>query len=100
MASQKVEVNLSGFPLVVPLYKSEKETQKIVNHLNTRIAEIASRGGKVSTQAYALTAAYECAVEMADLRADLAARDAELLQRIEAFQRQVQDFEAEIEAAE
>ncbi len=65
-----VEIRIANTRVRVPLHKDMAATQALADRITARIEEIQAGYGRVSTQEYALRAAFEFAAEMEAMQAD------------------------------
>ena len=79
MSSPTVDVQIGGLTVRVPMYASIEDTRAIVEAVNSRLGQLEAKSGKVNTQAFALQAAYEFAIESVQLRDEVAKTEADIV---------------------
>ena len=64
MTDKKTTISIAGVTLTVPIHKNKQHTQRVVADIEKRLKDIQDRSRRIDTQAFALQAAYELAVEL------------------------------------
>ena len=82
MSDPFVEVRIANIPLKVRPYQSPEKTKAIAEQITEQVRAIEKTSGKIDTQAFALQAAYELAVELDIQRQRSAAETQELLRAV------------------
>ncbi|MCC6797478.1 MAG: cell division protein ZapA [Candidatus Hydrogenedentes bacterium] len=97
MSAPQVEVQIAGMNLRVPKGETADTPTALVNKVHAKLKELESRSTKVNTQAFALQAAYEFALEVAELKDAYAATESRLVESIEALHERVKVLRKQIE---
>lgn len=99
MSAPLTEVQIAGMKLRVPKSGVGETTAALVDRVHAKLKELESRGSKVNTQAFALQAAYEFALEAAELKEAYAASEARLVESINGLHDRVEALRSQIEDA-
>lgn len=97
MSAPLTEVQIAGMSLKVPGSGSREATQALVERVHAKLRDLETRSAKVNTQAFALQAAYEFALEVAELKDAYAATEAGLVDSIKGLQERVNALRSQIE---
>ena len=97
MSSSTVDVQIGGITVRVPMYGSMEDTRAIVEAVNSRLGELEAKSGKVNTQAFALQAAYEFAIESVQLREEVAKAEDDIVGVVQDLTRRLETFREQVE---
>ncbi len=97
MSAKLTEVVIAGLNLKVPACETREATEALVARVHAKLKDLESRSSKVNTQAFALQAAYEFAMEAAELGQAYADAESRMVKSIQAIQDRVEGLRDQIE---
>lgn len=97
MSGPLTYVQIAGLNLRVPKFRSEEATNALVERVNAKLKDLESHSTKVNTQAFALQAAYEFAVEVAELKEAYAVTETRFVESIKEIEERVFALRNQIE---
>jgi len=99
MSAKLTEVLIAGLTLKVPVYETREATEALVARVHAKLKDLESRSSKVNTQAFALQAAYEFAMESAELRQAYSDTESRMVKSIQAIQERVEVLKDQVEGS-
>ncbi len=64
MSGETIHIRVAGVPIETPVYQNEARTREIVAEVEKRLETIEAASKRIDTQAFALRAAVELAIEL------------------------------------
>ncbi len=96
MSAKLTEVLIAGLTLKVPACETQQATEALVARVHAKLKDLESQSSKVNTQAFALQAAYEFAMEAAELRQAYSDAESRMVKSIQAIQERVEAFREQV----
>lgn len=97
MIPKQMDVQIANATVRVPVYKSPEETTALAARVSERVREFEAASTRVNTQVFALQTAYTFAMELLELREEIAEREGQIVERIQRVAVDIEKLRDEID---